>query len=195
MPTLCFGGSFNPVHYGHLRISQAVADKKGYDKVLIIPSAQPPHKPASADLAAPLDRLTMCRLAVEGSALFAVTDLEIRRSGLSYTIDTAQQLRSAGLKAVNWLIGTDMLQILPTWHRAAELLHEVNFVIVSRPNCEIEWKSLPPAYRFLKEHVVAVPQIDISATEIRRRICDGESIEGLTPPAVVRYITEHDLYR
>ncbi len=194
MSTLCFGGSFNPIHYGHLRISQAVANKIGYEKILLIPSAQPPHKPNSADLATPEDRLAMCTLAVAGSTRFEVTDLEIRRAGPSYTIDTIGQLRSGGLKTVNWLIGADMLRILPTWHRAQELLVIVNFVIVARSDCPIEWQTLPPEYQFLKEHVVAVPQIDISATEIRRRIRDGKPIEGLAPPAVVRYISEHRLY-
>jgi nicotinate-nucleotide adenylyltransferase len=195
MHTLCFGGSFNPIHYGHLRISEAVANKIGYEKVLLIPSAQPPHKPDSADLAPADDRLAMCRLAVAGSARFEVTDLEIRRPGFSYTFDTVQELRSAGLKSVNWLIGADMLRILPTWHRARELLAAVHFVIVARPDCQLDWQNLPPEYQFLKEHVVAVPQVDISATEIRRRIHVGESIEGLTPPAIAQYIIENHLYR
>ena len=195
LATLCFGGSFNPIHYGHLRTSAAVAHRAGYGRVLLIPSAQPPHKPNSADLAAPPDRLAMCQLAAaEQPGLFQVSDLEIQRPGASYTIDTARELRSRGEKNINWLIGADMLRILPKWHRAQDLLREVNFVIMARPGWEFDWDSLPLEFRHLKDHVVEAPQIDISATEIRRRVGAGESIEGLTPPSVVRYLKEHNLY-
>src|SRR5438874_10001193 len=114
MPTLCFGGSFNPIHNGHLICAQAVAQKAGYDRVLVIPSAQPPHKP-TADLASATDRLAMCKLAVQGRDLFEISDIETRRAGPSYTLDTARELRRAGLNDIHWLIGADMLLYLPKW--------------------------------------------------------------------------------
>src|SRR2546423_8060516 len=125
MPILCFGGSFNPIHNGHLRCAEAVATKAGYDKVLLIPSAQPPHKPDAPDLAPAEDRLAMARLAAplaEGVP-FEVSDVETRRGGPSFTIDTAQELRDQGINPVHWLIGADMLLYLPKWHR---------------------WRALPP---------------------------------------------------
>lgn len=196
MNTLCFGGSFNPIHYGHLRTSEAVARAGEFHRVLLIPSAQPPHKPASADLAAAPDRLAMCQLAAsENPTLFWVSDIEIKRSGPSYTLDTARELRLAGMKTVNWLIGADMVNILPKWHQAHKLLDEVHFVVMARPGWQFNWQSLPPEFQVLKEHVVEAPLMDISATQIRTRIKNGEPIDGLVPAPVVRYINERGLYR
>jgi nicotinate-nucleotide adenylyltransferase len=193
---LILGGSFNPIHYGHLRTSESVARRLGFDRVLLMPSAQPPHKPASADLAAPADRLAMCQLAAgENPTFFSVSDLEIRRPGPSYTLDTARELRLAGMKSVNWLIGADMVRILPKWHQAQKLLDEVNFIIMARPGWSFDWATLPPEFRNLKEHVVEAPLIDLSATDIRRRVKAGESIEGLTPPPVISFIHARGLYR
>lgn len=194
MPKLCFGGSFNPIHYGHLRCAQAVADQAGYERVVLIPSARPPHKPDTPDLAAPADRLAMCRLAIEGLPTFEVDDMETRRSGPSYTIDTAQELRQRGWTSVHWLIGADMLLYLPKWHRPLDLLREVDFVVMARPGWTLDWTALPPEYRHLKEQVVEAPQIAISSTEIRRRVRAGEPIDHLVPPAVARYITDRTLY-
>jgi nicotinate-nucleotide adenylyltransferase len=196
MFTLCFGGSFNPIHYGHLRIGESVAHQLHFERILLIPSANPPHKPASADLAAPRDRYAMCQLAIkELQPLFEVTDIEIQRAGPSYTLDTARQLRSLGLKTINWLIGADMLRILPSWHQAQSLLQEVNFITIARPGWSFDWETLPAEFQHLKEHVVEAPLLDISATEIRRHVKAGEPLEGLTPPAVIQYIHDHHLYQ
>jgi nicotinate-nucleotide adenylyltransferase len=195
MNTLCVGGSFNPIHYAHLRCAVTAMALKAFDRVLLIPSAQPPHKAAAVDLASAEDRLAMCRAAVEGDPRFAVDDLELRRTGPSYTFDTARELKQRGWPTVSWMIGADQLLSLPSWHLADELIREVNFVIVARPGWSLDWSTLPPAYQFLKSNVVEAPLIDISATDIRRRVKAGESIDGLTPPAVVRYIAEHALYR
>ena len=193
MAVLCFGGSFNPIHQGHLICSRAVAESKSFDKVLLIPNKQPPHKPGAANLAAPDDRLAMCRLAVQGDPFFDVTDLELKRSGPSYTIDTAAELAAAG--PVHWLIGADMLLDLPTWHRFSELMSEVQFVVMARPGWTIDWLTLPAELRALEASVVEAPRIDLSATEIRRRVAAGLPIDYLTSPAVVRYIHDRKLYR
>ena len=196
MNTLCYGGSFNPIHHGHLRTIEAVARAKGFDRVLLIPTAQPPHKPASADLAAAPDRLAMGQLAAqEFPNLFSVSDIEIKRAGPSYTLDTARELRLAGMKTVNWLIGADMVNILPKWHQAQKLLEEVNFIVMARPGWTFEWAQLPEAFQILKEQIVQAPLMDISATQIRTRIKNGEPIDGLVPAPVVRYIHERGLYR
>lgn len=196
MPILCFGGSFNPIHNAHLRCAQAVADKAGYDRVLLIPSAQPPHKPSAADLAPAQHRVAMCRLAAETVAGFDVDDLETRRTGPSYTLDTARKLRHRrGWSEVHWLIGGDMLLFLPRWHRPLELLREVHFVVMARPGYPINWDALPPEYHHLRSHQVEAPMVDISATKIRRRVKAGESIDAFVPPAVSRYISDNGLYR
>jgi nicotinate-nucleotide adenylyltransferase len=199
MPTLHFGGSFNPIHHGHLRCAEAVAAKAGYDRVVLIPSARPPHKPDNPDLASPADRLAMCRLAITergaASPEFDVSDLETRRSGPSYTIDTAQELRRLGSPDVHWLIGADMLMSLPKWHRPLDLLREVHFVVMARPGWTIDWELLPPEFGHLRDHVVAAPVIDVSGTLIRDRVRRNLPIDHLVPAAVARYIAAHNLYR
>jgi nicotinate-nucleotide adenylyltransferase len=96
---------------------------------------------------------------------------------------------------VDWLIGADMLLYLPKWHRPLDLLREVQFVIMARPGWPIDWDKLPPEFQHLRSHVVEAPLVDISATEIRRRVAEGQPIDHLVPAAVARYIAEHGLYR
>src|SRR5438067_948023 len=112
MRTLAFGGSFNPIHYGHLRCAAAAASEGNFERVVLIPSGQPPHKNPHVNLAAASDRLQMCRLAAADDDLFIVDDIEMRRDAPSYTIDTARELRLRGWHDINWLIGADMLNSL-----------------------------------------------------------------------------------
>ena len=137
----------------------------------------------------------MCRLAVEGDPLYTVDDVEMRRSGPSYTIDTVREFRRRGWPSVSWLIGADMLNFLPHWHDPYALLAEVDFVVMARPGFDFDWQQLPEPFHKLKKNVVEAPLIDISSTEIRRRVARGEPIDGLTPPEVVDYIHAHGLYR
>jgi nicotinate-nucleotide adenylyltransferase len=200
MKTLCLGGSFNPIHHGHLICARSVAETAGFQKVLLIPSGQPPHKTQAADLAGASDRLNMCRLAIGAAAatssvFFELSDIEIGRAGPSYTIDTVRQMQANGTSPVHWLIGADMLNFLPNWHQPAALLAEVQFLIMRRPGFNIEWDKLPPEFIPLKKNLVNAPRIDISSTDIRRRIQAGLSINYLTPPAVVDYVKTHNLYR
>ena len=193
--TLCFGGSFNPIHNGHVICARAVAEQLDFDRVLLIPSAHPPHKLAAADLAPAADRLGMCLSVAADDPLFQVSDFEIRRGGPSYTIDTVRQLKDGGMKSVNWLIGADMMNYLPKWHEPLRLLEEVNFVVIARPGEEFAWSSLPDAFQALRAKVVEAPQVDVSATDIRRRVRAGEAIDSLVPSPVARYIEAHRLYR
>ena len=191
---LYFGGSFNPIHFGHLRCAQAVARRANFDQVIFIPSVISPHKTGQTDTASATHRLAMCRLAVQGNPLFSVSDCEILRGGISYTIDTVRQLKADGERDVSWLIGADMLQILPQWREAEQLVVECNLVVMARPGFAMDWSNLPLRFRQLRDHVVQTPPMDISATEIRKRCRAAEAIDGLTPPAVVRYIAEMSLY-
>jgi nicotinate-nucleotide adenylyltransferase len=195
MPTLCFGGSFNPIHHGHLIGARAVAEKLSISRVTLVPTGQPPHKPVSPDLASAADRSRMCRLAVGQGTHFEVNDIELELGGPSYTIDTVRELRRRGLDHVQWLIGADMLMYLPHWHRAEELIREVEFVIMARPGWELDWNTLPAEFRRLRDKVVPAPMIDISSTNIRRRVAAGASVDYLTPAAVCDYIRDRGLYR
>lgn len=194
MTKLCFGGSFNPLHIGHLTVARAVAEAKGFDKVVLIPSARPPHKPEAAELAEPCHRLAMCQLVSSCDPFFETQDLEVNRSGPSYTIDTIRQLKQRGWTQVAWMIGADMVQILPSWHQPLDLLREAELMIAARPGNLIDWQALPPEFHSLKGNVVPAPLLEISASDIRQRVQEGKSIRYLVPPEVERYILEHRLY-
>lgn len=195
MATLWFGGSFNPIHNGHLICARAVAESAGFHKVVLVPSAQPPHKPGATDLALPEHRATMCRLATQGDSLFAVDDLELTRTGPSYTIDTVAELKQRGETEINWLIGADMLAILPQWHRPEELVRQANLILMARPGWAFDFQSLHPAFRHLEKNIVQAPLIDVSATDIRQRFKAGKSIRYLVPEIAEQYIQERGLYR
>ena len=195
MANLFFGGSFNPIHFGHLICARHAAEQIGASRTVLIPSAQPPHKPNAADLAPAVQRVQMCKIATQGSESFDVDDLETQRTGPSYTIDTVRALVRRGMGRVSWLIGADMLCNLPTWREPEALLEEATLVVMARPGWSFDWDSLPLPFRKLRENVVETPLIDISATQVRRRVAAGLPVDLLTPEPVVRYICENGLYR
>lgn len=173
-------------------------EQLGVDRVTLIPSGVPPFKQSAADLAStatPANRLAMCRLAVEGIENFEVSDIEIHDGGPSFTIDTARALKKSGFETVRWLIGSDTLLKLHDWHEATNLLSEVQFFVMVRAEWPIDWQALPPKIRQLRSNLVTVPQIQISATQIRRRVAAGLDISFLTPPAVCEFIRSRKLYR
>lgn len=196
MRRLCLGGSFNPIHNGHLICARAVAEAAGFDRVVLIPAGQPPHKPRTPDIAPAEHRLEMCRLAAGlESDLFEACDAEVRKTGQSYTIDTVRLLRSQGWEEVHWLIGADMLQILPQWREAEALVREASLVVMARPGWNIDLAALPPAFRVLQHSIVSAPMLDISSSDIRKRLATGRSIRFLVPECVEQYIHAHGLYR
>lgn len=195
MPTtLIFGGSFDPVHNGHLITAESAARELGAHRVLLIPAAVSPHKTASAPRASAADRLAMLKLAIQDSVatnrgiVFEVSEIELLRPPPSYTIDTVEALRAAepGEKFI-LLIGADQIPKFDTWHRAAELRTLVEVAILARTGSELE---LPAGTR-----AVAAPKVDVSSTEIRQRVAHGQAIEGWVPRAVAAYITQRGLYR
>jgi nicotinate-nucleotide adenylyltransferase len=194
MGKICLGGSFNPIHIGHLICARAAAETIGSESVVLIPNAVSPLKQNDAEIASGSDRVAMCRLAVQSTPNLTVDDREIRRSGPSYTIDTVRELKADGWNEVNWLIGADMLNVLPKWHKPDFLIREANLIVMARPGFEFDWDSLPSEFRVLQKNVVAVPQIQISASEIRARVAKGFPIDFLTPPAVCQYIRDRRLY-
>lgn len=193
---LCLGGSFNPIHVGHLVCARAAAEAAGFAGVRLIPAGANPHKKA-ADLADASHRLTMCQLAVAGDPFFFVDDREIRRGGASYTFDTATSLldsRAEPDHRVAWLIGTDLLGRLHTWHRFDELRKIVDFVVMRRAGQPAATIDLDPRVAAMAKTLVEVPQIEISSTDIRERVRAGKSIEHLVPPAVARLIANEGIY-
>ena len=198
--TLCFGGSFNPPHVGHLVVARAAAEAAGLAKVQLIVAGVSPHKVGHADTPAAALRVEMCRLAVAGDNTFLVDDRETRRPGRSFSADTADELRheAGNVGPVNWLIGSDLLAGLPTWHRAGELLANppslIRFVVAVRPGAEPDWNSLPAGVRHLKANVVKVPRLDVSSTDLRRRASLGLSLRHLTPDPVRGFIHRVGLY-
>jgi nicotinate-nucleotide adenylyltransferase len=195
---VCFGGTFNPIHHGHLLCARAVAEVRGFDRVTLIPSAVPPHKSSltgNIDLASAQDRLAMCRLAVEGDPLFETNDIELHRSSPSFTIDTARELKRRGWPSVSWLIGGDVVPTLPSWHESFALLAEVQFIVMERPRSTLDWNLLLPSIQVLRSQAVVLPLIEISSSQIRARIKDGRSARYLTPDSVANHIANHGLYR
>jgi nicotinate-nucleotide adenylyltransferase len=200
---VAFGGTFDPVHNGHLIAVRAAAEQRGFERIMLVPAASPPHKSAAA--AAGPDRLRMIRRAVEGDPLFEVCDLELHRRGPSYTIDTLRELRSAAGEgaSLHWLIGADMLAQLPTWHRVEEVLDAAEVVTLSRPPwdrrlegilADLEGALGAERVARLRKAIVLTPLIDISSTDIRRRARTGRSIRYLLPDAVADYIRRNRIY-
>lgn len=196
-----FGGSFNPVHLGHLVMAQDAMERFALDRVLFAPAHTPPHK---RDVGIPdaSHRLAMLKCAVEDNPAFGVLEDELERGGVSYTIDTVRRFRAAQPDCdVHFVIGGDTLPELHTWREIESLLGLCTFVTVARPG--FDPASLPPARlklgadhaaRLLR-HVVTGHLCDISSTDIRARVASGRSIRYLVPPAVERYIAAHHLYR
>ena len=186
-----FGGSFNPPHCGHLVIAESVREQARFDKILFIPSATTPNK-SYGSLAPAHDRLDMTLLAVQGNREFEVSDVEILRSGVSYTIDTIQELSNRNPRDTFGLIlGTDNLLEFQTWKSPQEIISRVQLVVVNRPGISREEFRTE-----ISRHAtfVNVPQIGISSTDIRRRIKLHRSIRYLVPQSVEEYIRQKGLY-
>jgi nicotinate-nucleotide adenylyltransferase len=199
---LLFGGSFDPIHVGHLIVARHVREALGVDRVVLVPAAVPPHK-QRRPLAAPAHRLEMTRLAVAGEGDFAVDGRELAREGPSYTIDTVAEYRRELREGVEicWLIGSDTVRELGTWHRIGELAEMCRFVTAARPgfgsgDLDALAAALPAAQiERLGKSVVPAPLVEVSSTQVRRRVADGRSIRYLVPDPVAAYIRTHGLYR
>jgi nicotinate-nucleotide adenylyltransferase len=184
-----FGGSFDPVHLGHLLVAQAAREELSLDRLIFIPASQSPFK-SEVPLASAADRLRLLRLALAGQTNCDVDDLEIRRGGVSYSIDTVREYdqRYAGAK-LSYLIGADHGRQLPHWREAVELARRVEFVVIPRPG-ESE-TQLPAPFR--GGHLHGVP-LGVSSSEIRKRVRAGLDIELLVGPAVAEAIRKNRLY-
>jgi len=213
------GGTFNPIHNGHLVIARQAREALDLDQVLFVPTGDPPHK-SGRSLAPATDRLEMVRLAIGSDRHLALCDLEMKRPGKSYSIDTVRELlQQYGRQTEFWfLIGIDAFLELPTWREPEELLRLCAFAVISRPGCSFQTLSrlplLPPlpmqalvdldhgirtkldvASEGRRLTCLRLAPCDISASNIRTKIAQGVSVANLLPPPVESYIIQHHLYR
>jgi nicotinate-nucleotide adenylyltransferase len=186
-----YGGTFDPIHLGHVHVAEAARAALGLDRVVLVPARESPLK-RGIERAPVEDRLAMARLAIEGRSWLAVSDVEARRVGPSYTVDTLRAIR-AGLAdgdELYFIAGADVLAELPRWYRVDEVLSLARFCVAARPGFPLE---VPDAFLGRIETVAIEPR-PISASEVRRRLRAGEDASELLAPAVLRYIRARGLY-
>ena len=189
------GGTFDPFHFGHLAAADAAIDCAELDRVIFIPAAQPPHRPPAT--ASPQQRLEMCRLGIEGEPRFEVSEVELKREGPSYTVDTLEEMQRAQPADELFLIlGWDAARLFSTWHRPDEVRGLATIVVVARPGSAAPREEDLKGVGLDKAKVILCLRTtpDVSASEIRRAAAAGEPITGKVPQAVERYIASHRLY-
>lgn len=203
------GGTFDPIHNGHLLSAQELAEVLGADECRFIPCHKPPHRGEPG--ATSEQRLAMVALAIEGDKRLTVDGRELRRDQLSYTIDTLIELREecGELAVLCWAMGTDAFNQLSTWHRWQELLNYAHIIVMARPGAELS-QAGPEADLLSVQQAHSVEQLlestagrvllqtltpyPISATAIRKAICQNETVDGYLPKKVQNYIKQHQLY-
>lgn len=187
-----FGGSFNPPHIAHLIVSELIRDRFDLDRILWIPSYQPPHK-LIAELAPFEHRFEMSRLAVAGNAGFEVSDIEYRMGGVSFTVMTLQALQEASPETTfSLILGGDSMAAFDTWYRPGEILGRVELIVYGRPGYEFPESANAFCDRI---RVIDAPLLEIAAEQIRAMRREGRSIRYLVPEPVRAYIEKHGLYR
>ncbi len=198
---ILFGGTFDPVHTGHIEVAQAAAEKIGAKKAILIPARRSPHK-NQKPVAIDIDRIAMLKLAIKDKNLFQISTIELNRAEPSYTIDTIHQLKQkfGGDCELYWLIGADMLKSLPLWHKVIELMDQCNISVMNRGGFDKpDFDSLIAKFdketiEKLKKNSIETPLIDISSTEIRRKLADDEDAGEFLHPEVLKYIKDRRLY-
>jgi nicotinate-nucleotide adenylyltransferase len=194
------GGTFDPIHFGHLAAAETVRQKLNCQKVIFIPLGNPPHK-KNRVLSDSNHRYTMTVLATNSNPYFEVSGIEVNRDGYTYTLNTITELNNYYGNDVEllFIIGADALLEIETWYKAEELLKLCSFVAVTRPGYDksmLEQKLLYLQSKYNSElHIIDVPGLNISSTEIRERIKADASIRYLVPEAVEQYIFKHGLFR
>ncbi|MFM8337949.1 MAG: nicotinate-nucleotide adenylyltransferase [Opitutaceae bacterium] len=186
------GGSFDPVHFGHLLAAQDAYEQHRLDRLIFVPAAQAPLKPNDVQSSA-TDRLAMLRSAIEWDRRFEISDVELLRGGVSYTIDSARHFRALyPHDQLYWIIGGDQLPKLHLWREIGELAKLVEFIFLERPGFPVKAAPDIPGLRLHRcdGHLLA-----ISSTELRERTRRGLSLDYFVPHKAIIYIRQHDLYR
>ena len=193
-----FGGSFNPIHYGHLMICEYIKEEMGLDKVIFIPTGNPPHKDLGVSAE---DRYEMVKLAISPNPDFEISDIETTRVNLSYTVDTIRELKKIYKEEkLYFLIGLDSLFQLKTWKKINDLSQEIEFVVALRPGY-IDKEEINREIDFLRDNfgtkinLIKTPLYEISSTDLRDRIHEGKSLRYLIPKKVLDYIEESGFYK
>ncbi|MDD5166153.1 MAG: nicotinate-nucleotide adenylyltransferase [Candidatus Omnitrophica bacterium] len=182
------GGTFNPVHLGHLILAEEIREKLKLDKIIFVPTYLPPHKD-NTDIAEARHRYTMVKLAIKSNKFFLASDIEIKRDGRSYTIDTIKEFNKKYAKdELYFVIGSDLLKYLDEWKDLNEIIKMVKFIAATRPGYPLQ--NLP-AYI----STVPIRAVDISGFEIRSAVKEGRSFRYLVPDSVFKYINRERLYR
>jgi nicotinate-nucleotide adenylyltransferase len=190
-----FGGTFDPIHQGHLILASYASSSARLDRLLMAPAAFPPHKDRRIT---PVEqRIEMLLLAIEDDERFEMTTVDLERNGPHYSADTLELLAERYPDAdLYFLMGSDSYRDLPTWHEPMRLFEHASLLVGRRPNSAYDeaalWRALPPAQ--MRTEFVNIPLIEISSTEVRRRVSEGLPIDYLVPSAVQRYIEENGLY-
>jgi nicotinate-nucleotide adenylyltransferase len=188
-----FGGTFNPPHLGHLIVAEEVRQTFSLDIIVFVPSARPPHK-ESSPVIDPRHRFTMTRLAIENNPRFEISDVELKRRGKSYTIDTIKEFKTLYGADIElfFIMGGDSIFEIETWKKPEELFRLCRVIVTTRPGFDLAKID----DRFGDKIIRAdVPRIDISSTDIRHRVGTGRSITYLVPDKVEEYIQRERLYR
>ncbi len=196
------GGTFDPIHIGHLAAAEEARQTLGLERVLFMPAGVPPHKPDRA-ITTSAHRVAMVELAIQGNPAFELSRLEVDRTGPSYTVDTVELLVARARKAgrepdVTVILSVESFRGLPNWSEPERLLRQCRLAIVPRDGFPLPGRSwVEEHFPGFEERVsfLDAPRLKLSATEIRERVAAGRSIRYLVPEAVIRYIEDHALYR
>lgn len=197
-----YGGSFSPPHTGHVLACRAYLEVTGADKVLIMPAKKPPHKKLDG-MASDADRLRMCQLAFcddpQLLGICEVSDWELLREEVSYTVNTVEHFLAEGYEDIYLLIGTDMLLSFESWYRYRDLMSYVTLCYIDREN-ESTQKTKECAERYRREYGARIisldaPVFEVSSSDVRRKIANGDSIDTLVPEKVKEYIIKNSLYK
>jgi nicotinate-nucleotide adenylyltransferase len=190
------GGTFDPIHHGHLGIAEEAREALGLERVLLVPASSPPHKPGRPVTDA-VHRLAMVELAIAGNPAFAVSRLEVDRGGTSYSLDTLEALRSEGVEQPWFILSSEALAGFPAWHEPARILALCRLAVVPRGGydpLDRAWVAERFPGREDRVTFLAGPLLPISGSVVRRRAAVGRSVRYLVPDAVARYIADHQLY-
>ncbi len=190
------GGTFDPIHHGHLAIAEEAREALGLERVWFMPAASPPHKPDRPVIPAE-DRLAMVRLAMVGNPAFEASDIEIRRGGASYTVDTLAALAADGLVEPWLILSSEALALLPTWREPRRILALARLAVVPRGGSDplgSDWVEAAFPGAASRVTFLPGPLLPISGSVVRRRARAGRSVRYLVPDAVAAYIAQRQLY-